>query len=340
MSLFKKIKEEFIKKKSKFKKNKGQFVAKYKNKYLQVINLTKQYKKNMPPAINQINFSVGPAEFHAFIGGNGAGKTTTIKSIVGAYANYDGEVYFSGYKNNTLEAKRTIGYIPEYARFPENMSTQNYLLNMAMLSEMPKKEAKSFVKKILFELKMEKLAKKSPNNFSSGQKKKILLAQALIHNPKILIMDEPAANLDPKARIEFFDSLKRYQEEGKSIFISSHILNEIDKYATHATILDGGKIVFTGSLSDYRLNKNKKIKLKVDQLEKTKSILEKQNILYTYNYNNDNLIIDTSEETNINNLLDTLIKNEIKIISFVQNSSSLEEIYYEYVIKGSVHTMD
>lgn len=340
MNLLKKFTRLFKNNNSKLKKRKKEFIPKYKNQYLQVVNLTKQYKKNMPPAISGISFSVGPGEFHAFIGGNGAGKTTTIKSIVGAYANYDGEVYFSGYKNNTLQAKRTIGYIPEYARFPENMSTQNYLLNMAMLSELSKKDAKVFVKNILAELKMEKLAKKSPNNFSSGQKKKILLAQALIHNPKILIMDEPAANLDPKARIEFFDSLKKYQEAGKSIFISSHILNEIDKYATHATILDGGKIVFSGSLNDYRSKTNKKIKLSVDQVEKTKSILEELKILYTFNFNNDNLIIDVNEQTNIDNLLSLLIANGIKIISFNQDNSSLEEIYYEYVIKGSVHTMD
>ncbi len=315
------------------------FCDKYKNDYLTVINLTKRYKKNMLPAISELNFRVGHGEFHAFIGGNGAGKTTTIKSIVGAYAKYEGEIYFSGYINSSLEAKRTMGYIPEIARFPDNTSTYSYLLNMALLSELKKDEAKKTVEKILIDLNMQKLAKKSPNTFSSGQKKKILLAQALIHNPKILIMDEPAANLDPAARIDFFETLKKLQHQGKSIFISSHILNEVDKYATHATILDGGKIVFTSSLDEYRKNHHEEIIIKVDKTKDCLKIFGEKNIKYNFNPNTNVFILHHTKKINSNDLLMELIKANIKIISFRYGVSSLEEIYNKYVIKGSVHTM-
>jgi len=293
----------------------------------------------MLPAISELNFRVGHGEFHAFIGGNGAGKTTTIKSIVGAYAKYEGEIYFSGYINSSLEAKRTMGYIPEIARFPDNTSTYSYLLNMALLSELKKDEAKKTVEKILIDLNMQKLAKKSPNTFSSGQKKKILLAQALIHNPKILIMDEPAANLDPTARIDFFETLKKLQHQGKSIFISSHILNEVDKYATHATILDGGKIVFTSSLDEYRKNHHEEIIIKVDKTKDCLKIFGDKNIKYTFNPNTNVFILHHTKKINSNDLLMELIKANIKIISFRYGVSSLEEIYNKYVIKGSVHTM-
>lgn len=320
--------------------NKAQiFCEKYKDDYLTVINLTKRYKKNMLPAISELNFRVGHGEFHAFIGGNGAGKTTTIKSIVGAYAKYEGEIYFSGYINSSLEAKRTMGYIPEIARFPDNTSTYSYLLNMALLSELKKDEAKKTVEKILVDLNMQKLAKKSPNTFSSGQKKKILLAQALIHNPKILIMDEPAANLDPRARIDFFETLKKLQHQGKSIFISSHILNEVDKYATHATILDGGKIVFTGSLDEYRKNHHEEIILKVDKTKDCLKIFDEKNIEYNFNPNTNVFVLHHTKKINSNELLMELIKANIKIVSFRYGASSLEEIYNKYVIKGSVHTM-
>lgn len=316
------------------------FCEQYKNNYLTVINLTKRYKRNMLPAISDLNFTVGPGEFHAFIGGNGAGKTTTIKSIVGAYAKYSGSIYFSGYLNTTLQAKRTMGYIPEIARFPENVSTYRYLLNMAILSELKKSEAKKVVEQILVDINMQKLAKKSPNTFSSGQKKKILLAQALIHDPKILIMDEPAANLDPRARIDFFDTLKKLQQQGKSIFISSHILNEVDKYATHATILDGGKIVFTGDLKKYRQRHQEQIMLKVDNIQKCTKILEKNNISFTFNRNNDSFVIANTKKLDTNKLLLQLIAAKVKIIAFKYGATSLEEIYYKYVIKGSVHTSE
>lgn len=316
------------------------FEPKYKDNYLTVVNLTKKYKRNSIPTINNINFHVKKGEFHAFIGGNGAGKTTTIKSIVGAYVKYSGSIYFSGYINTSLEAKRTLGYIPEIARFPENTSTHSYLMSMAQLSELSKNKAKKVVDKILIDLNMQKLAKKSPNSFSSGQKKKILLAQALIHDPKILIMDEPAANLDPKSRIEFFDTLKRLQLQGKSIFISSHILNEIDKYATHATILDGGKIVFSKKLGDYRKNSSRTIKIKVDNNELCEKILIQKNISFSFNKNENYFLLNYDKKLDTNELLIDLINNKIIVNTFQKDISSLEQIYYDYVIKGSVHTMN
>ena len=213
-------------------------------------NLTKHYKGRTNPAINNISFNIYPSQFHAFIGANGAGKTTTIKSIISAYSNkkYKGEIKINGCLNFTANGKSVLGYIPEEAKFPKKMSTKNYLTNMACLSGLSNKDAKQKVNTILTNLGLTDLANKCPDSFSSGQKKKILLAQALIHDPKVLIMDEPAANLDPLARDELFENLINLQKEGKAIFLSSHILDEIGKYATYVTILDGGSIVYDGSI--------------------------------------------------------------------------------------------
>lgn len=213
-------------------------------------NLTKHYKGRTNPAINNISFNIYPGQFHAFIGANGAGKTTTIKSIISAYSNkkYKGEIKINGCLNFTANGKSVLGYIPEEAKFPKKMSTKNYLINMACLSGLSSKDAKQKVNTILTNLGLTDLVNKCPDSFSSGQKKKILLAQALIHDPKVLIMDEPAANLDPLARDELFENLINLQKEGKAIFLSSHILDEIGKYATYVTILDGGSIVYDGSI--------------------------------------------------------------------------------------------
>jgi ABC-2 type transport system ATP-binding protein len=215
---------------------------------ISVINLTKQYKNRKQPAVDNVSFDIRRGEFHVFIGANGAGKTTTIKAIVGAYANYSGEILIDGHKNSTVAAKRKIGYVPEVAIFPKEFTTKNYLESMSIMSGLSKSEAKDFSKDTLSKINMLELINKKPSSFSSGQKKKILLAQAMVHNPDILIMDEPAANLDPLARLELFKTLDKYKNAGKSIFISSHILSEVGKYADTATILDGGKIVFHGRL--------------------------------------------------------------------------------------------
>lgn len=322
------------------KPKKYEFHPEYEQYFLSVVNLTKQYKKNMPPAIDHLNFNVGPGEFHAFIGGNGAGKTTTIKSIVGAYAKYDGEVYMQGHLNKTAEAKKNIGYIPEIARFPEGMSTRTYLIQMAELSGIEHKDAVKFCDDTLVKFKMNKLASKSPNTFSSGQKKKILLAQALVHDPKILIMDEPAANLDPRARIDFFDTLKELQKEGKSIFISSHILSELDKYATHATILDGGHIVFTGSLEIFDRDKSAELLLKVDNTDKLITYLTQNNLSYIFDNEHHVYRIKNVDNDLAKKILDDLVLLDLEILLFEKFIPTLEDIYKEYVIKGSVHTME
>lgn len=324
-----------------FTKKEDEFKPEYKDILLKVNNLTKQYKPTMAPAIQGLNFEVGKGEFHAFIGGNGAGKTTTIKSIVGAYAKFKGEIYLSGWSNKTTNAKKHLGYIPEVARFPDGMSTETYLMQMCLLAGLSTKEAKNFVKENLELTHMSNLAKKSPNTFSSGQKKKILLLQALVHNPDLIIMDEPAANLDPTARIEFFDTLQKLQAQGKSIFISSHILSEVEKYADHATILDGGKIVFTGSL---------------------KNMLESSSNVYNVISSDEQFLIDFLKHHNLSfktfakgrqivyqieiynhelakSLADTLLKNN-KLIMFEKYKPTLDDLYKEFVIRGSVHTME
>ena len=215
---------------------------------ISVKGLTKHYKNRPQPAVDNISFDIRRGEFHVFIGANGAGKTTTIKAIVGAYAKYSGEILIDGHINSSVAAKRKMGYVPEIAIFPKEFTTKNYLESMAIMSGLSKEESQKFTKLTLEKTNMIDLINKKPISFSSGQKKKILLAQAMVHNPDILIMDEPAANLDPLARSELFKTLENYKNEGKSIFISSHILSEVGKYADTATILDGGKIVFHGRL--------------------------------------------------------------------------------------------
>ena len=216
---------------------------------VEVKNFTKKYPGTEKPAVNNLSFQIRKGQFHAFIGANGAGKTTTMKALVGAYAKWEGEIKVCGIDNQKAEAKKKIGYVPEKAIFPTSFTSKQYLESMAKLAGLSSEQAKTFAADKLKEFKMEKLANKTPELFSSGQKKKILCAQALCHDPEVLILDEPAANLDPIARIELFDLLKKVQSEGKSIFISSHILAEVGKYANYVTILDGGKIVYSGPVT-------------------------------------------------------------------------------------------
>ncbi|PZV99947.1 ABC transporter ATP-binding protein [Metamycoplasma auris] len=216
------------------------------NKILEVNNLKKLFGKTNR-GINSISFSVTDGDFHAFIGENGAGKTTTIKTIIGAYINYEGNILISNIDIKNAESKSIIGYIPEVADFPKELSVYEYLYNLALLSNIKKKEIKERIYYYLKLFNIENLVNDRPYNFSSGQKKKILLIQALIHHPKLLILDEPAANLDPTARYELFSLLKKLNNEEKiTIFISSHVLAEIDKYVNSVTLIHNGNILYNG----------------------------------------------------------------------------------------------
>ncbi len=217
------------------------------DKVLEVINLTKIFSKTNR-GIQDISISVNSGDFHAFIGENGAGKTTTIKSIIGAYPNYSGQILIYGKDIKDASAKSIIGYVPENAIFPKELSVYQYLYNFSILSNIPKKQADTKIKQFLKLFNIEDLINDKPYNFSSGQKKKVLLIQALLHDPKLLILDEPAANLDPTARYELFSLLKNLNEnEGLTILISSHVLSEIDKYVNSVTLIHNGHIVYSGS---------------------------------------------------------------------------------------------
>lgn len=202
----------------------------------EIDNLSKKYSHSQKYAIQNVSFKIRRGEFHAFLGANGAGKTTTIKSMIGAICNFTGDIFIN---------KKDIGYIPEDMVFPE-ISTKKFLNLMALFSGIKSKDAKKRVKEWINYFNLANLANKKPNKMSSGQKRDVLLAQALIHNPELLIADEPVANLDPYARERVYGLFKAMQEQGKAIFVSTHILDEIERYATYITIIDGGKVVFDG----------------------------------------------------------------------------------------------
>ncbi len=311
-----------------------------KKPILFVKNLTKIYSGKKVPAINKLSFNVYPGQFHAFIGGNGAGKTTTIKSLIGAYFKWSGTILIDGIRNDKEEAKLKIGYIPENARFPEQMSARSYLLWMIMLSGIPHDKANKVVTSKLKELNMWNLRNRSPNTFSSGQKKKILLAQALIHDPEIIIMDEPVANLDPRARQEFFEVLIDLKNKGKAIFISSHVLAELNQYFDSATILDGGKIVYSGTkeelLSTYA-KEYYKVKTQDDLLVQ-KYLKQKKNEFKLNKYEGF-IQVYFKDNKEIVDFQKFILKNDIALDLFEKSLPSLEQVYDKLIIKGSVDTM-
>lgn len=218
------------------------------NELISIKNLYMKYsKRDKNFTLKNLNFNVNLGEFHAFIGENGAGKSTTIRILVGLNNEYDGEV-----KINNLDAKLKakardgICYIPDRNTFPNDMSVFQFLYDFALLVRDDKEKLKMEINDLLKKYEIMEMRKRNPNKLSTGQKKKVLLIKAIIERSELIILDEPAANLDPPTRYEMFEILKQLNKQGVTILISSHILEEIKNYIDSVTFIRKGEIKWSG----------------------------------------------------------------------------------------------
>ncbi len=210
-------------------------------------NLTKKFGELV--AVDRINLKVKEGSIHGFVGPNGAGKTTTMRMLVGTLNPTEGEAYIKGERAGTLAAKEVIGYSPQRLQFYDSMSSLAYLKYMGRMAGMGS-EVEKRAKDLLKWLELEKFGDKKIGGFSEGMRRKLSLAQAMIHEPELLILDEPTATLDPTGRIAIIDSLEKFTKEGMTVFVSSHILTELEKFVDYVTIVNHGRIITSGSIKD------------------------------------------------------------------------------------------
>jgi ABC-2 type transport system ATP-binding protein len=218
---------------------------------IEVKNLTKHFGNGgkVVKAVNGIDFKVEAGEAHGFLGPNGAGKTTTIKMLVGGLSITSGTATIKGFDVGSVKANSLIGYVSEQPKFFD-MTLHDYLLYMGRLGHLSKAEAMKNSEELILWLGLEEAADRKVNSYSSGMKQKAALAQALIHEPDILILDEPTANLDPMGRAGMVDHIRELvHERGLTVLVSSHILGEVEKLADTVTIINNGEIVLSDHVS-------------------------------------------------------------------------------------------
>ena len=223
---------------------------------LEVKNLTKIFtgKKDFK-ALDNVNFSIKKGAICGFVGPNGAGKSTAIKSILGLLNINSGDIKILGKTNDTLEAKRVIGYMPEKDAFYGDLTPIQYLKFFGKLSGMSNDELEQRIPEVLELVDMTKAQNRKIKEFSSGMKKKILFAQAIIHKPEILILDEPTANLDPIAQKQMIDIIKTLSSNtDMTVFISSHYIEELEKLIDSIVIIKNGRILINASVDEVKDN--------------------------------------------------------------------------------------
>ena len=217
---------------------------------LKIEGLTKVYGDKK--AVDSLDLHIKAGEMYAFIGHNGAGKTTTIKACTGLINYEEGEVYIDGLsiKKNPIECKRKIAYIPDNPDLYEFMSGIKYLNFVADIFGVGAEERQERIKKYADMFGLTEDLAQPVSAYSHGMKQKLAIISALIHSPKLLIMDEPFVGLDPRASFLLKEEMKRICAQGGAIFFSTHVLDVAEKLCDKIAIIKNGKLIVSGKMED------------------------------------------------------------------------------------------
>ena len=209
---------------------------------IEVQHLTKRYGPFT--AVDDVSFKVEKGEILGFLGPNGAGKTTTMRVLTGYMPATDGKALVAGYDvfDQPIEAKRRTGYLPETPPLYPDMTVRDYLTFVARIKGVPRQERKARVETVMERTRVADMAKRHCGKLSKGYKQRVGLAQAMIHKPDVLILDEPTAGLDPKQIIETRQLIKELAGD-HTIILSTHILPEVSQTCQRVVIINKGRVV-------------------------------------------------------------------------------------------------
>lgn len=217
---------------------------------IETINLTKRYGDLV--ALDNLNLTIEEGTCYGFIGPNGAGKTTTIKILATLLKPTSGQANVNGltigYQNREIRPR--IGYVPDFMGAYEDMVVQEYLEFFAAAYNINGDQRKKVVLDVLELTDLTYKATAEVNSLSRGMQQRLSIARVLLHDPKVLLMDEPASGLDPRARIEIRELLKELRRMGKTILISSHILHELAELCNQVGIIERGNLLFSGNVKE------------------------------------------------------------------------------------------
>lgn len=289
---------------------------------IEITNLTKYYGKAR--GIEGVNLQVKEGEIFGFIGPNGAGKSTTIRTLLAFIYPTAGNAKIFGMDcfKDSARIKKDIGYIPSEVNYYEDMKVKD-LLNYS--AKFYRKDCSSRIAELgeVFELDMNKRI----DTLSYGNKKKVAIIQALLHEPKLLILDEPTGGLDPLMQNRFFDILRAENKKGTTIFFSSHILSEVQKLCDRVAIIKDGRILKVEEIEKLRSNKYKKVRVEF----KNGGSIEDFNLPSVVNLSVKNRQAEFLYGGQVGELIRRLSQYEIENLWIEE--PSLEEIFIHYYEK-------
>lgn len=290
-------------------------------------NLTHRFS-TLEVVLNNINLQVPEGSIYGFLGPNGAGKTTTLRLILGLLKKQSGDILVFGkpFQENRIEILKKVGSLIETPSLYGHLTAIENLKIFQKIYQCPI----SRIAEVLALVGLENTEKKKVSQFSLGMKQRLSIALSMLHNPSVLILDEPTNGLDPNGIIEIRELLKKLNRENRiTILVSSHLLSEIEKLVTHVGIINKGNVIFQGTL-DELLNKQKQsshLVFDTNDAEKASKIFKDNDMVSETK--NGKIIMPIVEREKIAILTEELVKNKIKIYEISSVKNDLESIFIE-----------
>lgn len=299
---------------------------------IEIENLVKSFGKTK--ALDGLSLKIEDKALYGFVGPNGAGKTTTMKIMSGLLQADSGSVTINGIDaiREVGKIRSMIGYVPDFFGVYDNLKVIEYIEFFASAYNMTGREAERKCLRLLGELGLSDKLDFFVDDLSRGQKQVLCLARALIHDPEILILDEPTSGMDPRARIEIRNLLKRLNEQGRTIIISSHVLHEISELATGLAVIEDGKVVMSGSIEgiERKMHIENPIVIKVEEdIDTVVEVLKEDEavINLTINENGEFYVSYNGSEEDEGYLLKRLVEAGALVSSFSRRGHDLESVF-------------
>lgn len=292
---------------------------------IEVKNITKLYGHQ--EALNNVSFSIQKGEIVGFLGPNGAGKSTLMKILTGYIKASDGVALVNGFNVNThkIDAQKSIGYLPEHNPLYLEMYVKEYLQFNASIHKVSKKE----VAKIIVKVGLTSEAHKKINQLSKGYRQRVGLAAALLHNPEVLILDEPTTGLDPNQLAEIRNVIKEAGKD-KTVLFSTHIMQEVEAICDRVILIHKGEIVADKNLNEFKKNQEQVIEVEFD-FKIEKQFISTIPHLKSANNNHDTswiLTFDTQKDMR-SVVFDFAHDNGLKILNLMTKNKNLESLFKE-----------
>ncbi len=293
-------------------------------------------------AVADLNLKIEAGDIFGFIGPNGAGKTTTMRILVTLLEPTRGQAFVNGLdvRKKGKQVRRVVGYMPDFMGVYDDLKVFEYLEFFAAAFGIEPKKRKSIVEGVLELTDLQSRQNATVDSLSRGMQQRLGLARVLIHDPKVLILDEPASGLDPRARIEIRELLRELRRMGKTIMVSSHILSELEEICDHVGIIEHGRLIFSGTLEEIRprLGIHRKVRVKVaDNQDKAVQLLSALPQVNKVQSVNDHVLVtfaDDHEGAGI--IARTLVKANIDLVLLQPEQLKLDDAFLQ-LTKGIVH---